>query len=453
MKNSTKIAFISLSAATIAFGIYLSNAITTQTASLENVKTLQSGVMTCSYRLSQTFGAWNAANTTAASMTKSFVADTEACYAEVINQIRNEANAFSLESAANSLATDVHWLGQNMGHSVGIGLVESSNNLKAEVINKFSEIEISRDDLLDRLDQVAQLINSDIATNQTTIWLLAIFGIACLVFIVSFDIKDRRELARLEAQASELLLNLNGDNKQSVNRLLQRVLKHAHAPNSAQLISEVRYYDQGVELRPTQESVEIKEEVAAYEEINIPEIQLRDREAINFSEIYQNTFEKMSSKFFAKGILVDQDINSDYWLNHEHEDIEQLIYATLSFAQERSAQTTKKIKLSTDLADDELRFCVEFSRTCFNSTELEVNDGRIDNASTQLDMIYNLAHAMGARVRLANNFRENGEVIGCYVEIAISGITTAPTANREVVDIVKGTKRELQERFRSSPEA
>ena len=172
----------------------------------------------------------------------------------------------------------------------------------------------------------------------------------------------------------------------------------------------------------------------------------------DFSQVFTDVYEKMSSKIFANAIVCDIDLEAQTNVKTSTEDLIQLVHASMTYAINKLNPENKKLTIKTKKVSDILFYRLHIPQTCFSADEMEVNQGKTDDVSVELQLLTATAQELNASLQLKNRFSaQSGEVSECVIEITLKAHTASEQVDtsRELTQVVKSTKRELTKKLTS----
>jgi hypothetical protein len=408
----------------------------------EQARVLQSGVATCGQRLMQSFNAWSGLQNTSNFLSESFRADTEACFAEAM-QITREANALkSLESGLNSLISEVHYLNTNMVLADMAKLTTGIAGAREDIVDKYNRYEEGVERIQNELDAIANSAQSAAANSKLAAILFSTFSFLSLIAVFANEQKRKKNKNAIEAQALDLMTNQLDAQSQQAQAIIEAALDLADLEQTKLL------------LRLNVQSTYSEASQSIDESVSVPNLQReKNVEAditSDFSQVFSDVYENMSSKIFAQGIVCDMDLEAQTQVRSNSEDLIQLVHASMNFAIKKLNPEHRKLSIKTKKVADILFYRIHIPNMCFNANEMEMNQGKLSDVAVELQLLAATAEGLNASLQLKNRFStQSNEMAECIIEMTLKTASAEEKAsNRELTQLVKMSKRELGEKLK-----
>lgn len=422
---------------------------------INSVKNLSSGSTTCFTRVGQTFTALMIGDYASTYLAKDFVTTTGECFAHLNKSFENVFAGSFIEAKKplNKLTSDMFWFHektQKLAEMANNGEVELSSN--STILNKFSSLEALNMDLQEKLDQKASAMET-----WRSLWsALALLGALAISFLALVSgrsrQKERDSFERFNQEAKDILEN-SGDLDKTVlkaGRLMEHLFLKVKSPYCFELYNRVQ-----ADLLENGSSFPVHAN-KAYEEASSVEA-VEAGEVADFGSTSRALVDRMNDKVFTHGILLDQNLDEDFWIRGNSESLEQLLYNLLSFAVENSLHhnSGRRISVKSKALGGISYFKTRISNYLLNPTEMEVfNGGAVSGeANVNLLLMKEIAADMGVSIAAKNILNGGSNFTGAEIEVVFTRakVKSEPAQERapKVSKILKGRKKDILKALRS----
>lgn len=402
----------------------------------EKLARVQTGMSTCFSRVNQTFTAAMIKDFNGPYLKRDFMALTDECLKEGSKAAGVDMSTLPKASVYfNELLSEVHWFHEKVVKVVGAqaGGVEVPMNAINE---KFMKIEQLKLDLTDQLDSVhgqyreARLRDELLVAAAFMMFMgsLFIFGLKELALL-----RHRREM---EHKALSLLNTGSARAAAMVDQLVQKALTGQGMPVTAQVFND--YHTTVLEQMSFQPLPQrVKEQKAAEPtaaviettQTEVAEMVKTEESAVDIRKLLTNQALRLKASMEVQ----DGEVNVD------PEVLAQVIQA---FGQRL---VFGDLKLNGVRSADRYEVKLQATNLCFNVHELNYiadTTSSMEGVDVNVLIAMDLIRDHGLEAQVKNRLGNDGAIIGAEVVI---GLNANP--NRTLVNVVKGKKRDLQQRL------
>lgn len=405
----------------------------------EQARVLQSGMTTCGQRMTQTFNAWSSLQNTSPYLNETFRADTEACYAEALLISREASVLQAVENNLNRVISDVHYLNTNMLLVNSAKFANAIEGAREDILERYNRFEEGADSIQAQLDAIALAAQADASSAKALAITFSALTFLSLIAIFINDKKKKQIQQSIEAQAFQLLTTELGRDSQLTSQLIESALE-SHDLSQTKILFQLSA--QTIATHLTDNS-----QIGLSTPITKPQVAELNSD---FSQIFTDVYEKMSSKVFANAIVCDIDLEAQTNVKNSIEDLIQLVHASMTYAINKLNPENKKLTIKTKRVADILFYRIHIPLTCFSADEMEINQGKTDDVSVELQLLAATAQELNASLQLKNRFSaQSGEISECVIEITLKAHTASEQVDtsRELTQVVRSTKRELTKKL------
>jgi hypothetical protein len=450
MKNLQKLRLNSISTAIGVFSILSISLVATsswQQKTAVKQMSLSSGVGTCFQRVTQSFTALMISNFTSNYLTKPFMDTTSECFSYAATQVESlYANSFKDASRGIlALNSDIHWFHEKalklMRMSSESGLDLSNSN----IVNKYTSLEIVKDSFQENVTARVEMSSS------YSTWLsgFGILGFSITFILLAFSMfqrKRRRQLfARIEADSEKALESNTEFVSANIERALDNILAKVHMPKTYSLFN--KYHSDLLER--AYKSFE------SNDGINIDEVSIavipQDIPTSFFQDSMGSVLDQLSEKAFSHGVILNSDLEDNFYVKGSAEALEQVLYNVLNFATAKtlSQVESRRLDIKSSALGGTVYLKIKIANYCFNANELDyIGDTSADESSVDksLVLIHETVKDLGATIELRNTIdSESGA--GCEIKVLLERVEQEVESKKEVTSITKGSKKDILRSF------
>jgi hypothetical protein len=414
-----------------------------------SLKTLESGIATCSYRVVQSFGAWASASTSGSYTSQSFFNQTQACFGEALSLLRaGQITALlKLEAKLNELTQEISFFHQALTlASSSAKLTANQAEAASEVSASFKRIEEGGEAFSLSLDKLVKSTQAKAASFQNYTFATLIFTFILFVWLIFNEAKLARKISRIGEVSADIIKRQDWQTSSKIDQLMLESLTIVGSENVVQLFSQ--YHEKmllATNVRQSNDELSDQQENS----FEAPSINITQKPTVDFSETCHSLLARYSDDLFAKGVFVDIEVDRDRFVMGEAESIEQVIYLTLGYAINKAYASSKKIYIRSKPLADRFYFKVAIVGSCFTSDEMEImHSSNISNS--QLAILKQVVNDLGVELVFKNRFNDQGEINECYLEFVFTLALSASTQNqdqRTLTSVTKTTKKQLKEKL------
>lgn len=421
---------------------------------IDSVNGLGDGANTCFTRVGQTFTALMIGNFSSSYLGKDFMATTGECYAQLNSGFDAVYGATFMDAKKplNKLTSDLFWFhekSQNLAKKAQTGETELS--LNSNIVDKFAALETLTFEIQEQFSESKSSLQS-----QKNIFSFIAFLGAIALGIVSLVSGQRRAKEKEQINLLELeAANLIGKNEDidalvlKSGRIMERLFTGLGLRNCFELYGSVQndliensssYGERSYEESPNAETVK---EAA----------KKTTKERANINLAARNTADRLSDKIENSGIILDEFLEEEFWVEANNEGLEQLLFNLYSFAIESSENVNgqKKATIKSKALGGISYFKTRVNNCLLNAEEMEVFNGSSNSncSNVNLLLLKEIASDLGCSITAKNIINGGAGFTGWEIEVvftrAKSDVKTAPTTSR----VMKGTKKEILASLRS----
>lgn len=424
---------------------------------IDSVSGLNEGASTCFTRVGQTFTALMIGNFNSDYLAKDFISSTGECYAQLNSGFDALYGASFMDGKKplNKLTSDLFWFhekGQNLAKKAVAGETELS--LNSNIVDKYSALEGLSFELQERLTESKASLQ-----NQKNILSFVAFLGALALGIVSLVSGQRRasekeEINRLEIEAMNLL-----DKKEDLDalvlksgRIMERLFNSLGLRHSFELYGKVQ--NDLIEAGSNYGQRSYQEAAPSVEAANeVAKKPIKEKETSNINLAARNTADRLSNEIEKSGVMVDEFLEEDFWVEANNEGLEQLLFNLYSFAIESSAKANgqKKAIFKSKALGGISYFKTRVSNCLLNAEEMEVFNGSTNSncSNVNLLLLKEIATDMGCSITAKNIINGGSGFTGCEVEVVFTRAKEAKSSQTKNARVLKGTKKEILAGLRS----
>lgn len=405
--------------------------------------TVSEGVTTCGSRINQSYVSAILGDKGSTHLSPEFMQMTEDCLGDVIGTFSEhfEYDLAQIGSSLNSLGTLIHKM-----H------ISLSNDSAGGVDVLYNSIEST----LETINQSLYGQRSEIRTNLSYLnilfWFSAstLFLTTCLLVFKTIRRRSRNE--EIDVEAESISAKFTGlPNPAQVESIMKKALSANGLEHSLKLFMD--YHSDvlegklnfstaasGKRRKPNQNNPT----TVSNNHLNLEIIKL-DRSLVRVLDIYR-------SKFTQHGITLEANVDEKVKLWATQDGLEQIFYNVLGYSFESCKNDLLERRVRIDCKVLGGIAIIAFTNSGFGFSEdyLEtplniLKDKKL--LTPELSLVYELIKDMGGKIGFKNLLDTNGEIKGSNVELIFKFAGFEAGIGRKKVDVVKGSKRELLERF------
>lgn len=408
----------------------------------EKLSKVQTGVSTCYTRVNQTFTAAMIKDFNGTYLKRDFMALTDECLKEGSKSAGIDMSALPKAGQYfNDLVSEVHWFHEKVVKVVGAqaGGVEIPMNAINE---KFMKIEELKLDLTDQLDSVYGQYREARLRDELLV------SAAFFMFMTSLFIFGLKELSLLrhrrevEHKALSLLNTGSGRAAAMVDQLVQKALIGQGMPIAAQVFND--YHTTVLEKMSFQPLTALKAKQSDEREMKVEVAQAPA------PVMAEKTEQKNEDQLVdVRKLLTNQALRLKASMEVQDGEVsvdpEVLAQVIQTFGQRLAYGD---LKLNGARVNDKYEVTLQASNLCFNVHELnyiENTNSSLEGVDVNVIIAMDIIRDNGLDAKVLNRLGVDGGTIGAEVVI-----TMAASSNRSLVNIVRGKKRDLQQKLTES---
>ena len=451
MKNlnfkTKNIAVIAMSFITLSVGSFFASNHFTKMVKSESA--LSSGAGTCFQRVSQSFTALMIQDFSSGYLSRPFMDTTGECFSEVNSQFagiyaKSFKNGFK---HINSIVSDLHWFHEKieklmkMSQDAGISLNNSN------IINKYAALETMKNDFQEAVE-VSATSTSTISGIWMGVNIFSLIGLVLTATIFGLQSKsDREALSKIEEESNSILESGEEFISAQFERIIENIMAKVDMPKTYSLLNA--YHSNLLEKQ--YKAFDSSEGLVAegVREDSIEVNTLKEWETADFHSAMSSVLENISEKAFTHGVIIDSELEDEFFIKGEQDALEQLLFSLMSYATESSLHQIegRKISLKSKPLGGTAFFKLRLSNYCFNANELNFLNGDDELASSinmNLHLIKEVVKDIGANLAVKNKMNAGKNIEGSEIEIVFERVNVDKVAQpKKNVSIVKGSKKDI----------
>jgi hypothetical protein len=452
LKTKT-IAVIAMSFITLSIGSFVASNHFTKKAGSETA--LSNGAGTCFQRVTQSFTALMIQDFNSGYLSRSFMDTTGECFTEVNSQFASlYAKSFKTGfKHINSIVSDLHWFHEKVEKLMKMSQDSGLSLNNSNIISKYAALETMKNDFQEAVEA---------SVNKTTtisgIWMgvniFSLIGLVLTSIIFAFQRKsDNAALSRIEEESNKILENGEDLISAQFERIIENVMVKVEMPNTYSLLNA--YHSNLLEKQyksfDSNEGVEAEGIREKESEVNTIKIS----ESADFHNAMSSVLENISEKAFTHGIIIDSELEDEFFIKGEQDALEQLLFSLLTYATESSLHQIegRRILLKSKPLGGTAFFQVKLSNYCFNANELNFLNGDDELASSinmNLHLIKEVVSDIGANIAVKNKMNAGQNIEGSEIEIVFERVNIEKASQPKSVSIVKGSKKDILRAMQSN---
>lgn len=409
----------------------------------KKIATLNDGVGTCFSRVKQSYTAYALADLMSDHLGSSFLQTTEECFSEAMIVARREIGARAKETTRrlNSALTELRWFHEALGNKE----ITDTKEAFATVSKKFEGVESLILDTVDEIREASEANQKELDSSKTNTFILVFLFPLLLILEFTSQRKRVRGNDQLEREASIELTSMDSPASARIDDLISRALNnnglfylkdlftryHGDVLEKKISIFSERKAEKNTPLEVSEKrldfAVPIKKDleenqVIINESTNLPT-------GVSVEQVFGTVIDLLAEKLFTQGVALDVDIDSNLYLDVDHEALQQIFFNLLVASINRSL-TTDSRRISVIATRDTAEF--------FTISDNGVGNGvDFDNDSSMM-----IATAFAKELGL--NLSITGTQTGSTVNLIKEVVTTAKP---KLTMVRKGKKSELLKEF------
>lgn len=461
--------------------------LTTQTMKeSQRLSTLNSGVQTCFARVQQSFTARMLGDVKGQYLTSEFTQNTEKCFGEASKILTNEFSS-SLESTGkilNTLSKDVHWFHERISPESDAFSKSSAGVIISNIGGRFEKLENAFNQVTEEMSLRGRRISHALQSFYVTIGLIG----SSLFLLFGWEIKElrwkAREKEKLEEEAQSLL-EKNDMSALKVKEVLKRGLEVNDLYHCSDLFSQFHFYRTQVGTEVVYQQTEslmvapkannqIKSEadriwelsdgdashLVVYDEMFVNEAEQiqkkfdrapKGTQSVNLDEVVSNIIDHQSQKFFTQGFQVEFNVDESHFIYSREEDLHQILHSAINFM---TAGRTTSLALGSRKLGSAIVLDIEVTGEGLEDHLIKKQIGFVrsdESLPTDLLICKELCADVSAKMSYDNLYDDVGTTVGRLFRLTFkeAPIKEASLPQKKVLQVTKGTKREILEGMQS----
>lgn len=421
-----------------------------------SINAMKEGSNTCFTRVGQSFTALMIQNFNSPYLSSNFIELTGECFSQ-LNATFDEIYAAGFAQAKkplNKLVSDLFWFHEKtekMAQKASEGEITIST--ESNLVDKFTNLEALNISFQEALDNKTASLST-----WRGVWTgLSFAGALALAILAlvsgSARRKERETFDFLNSEARDLLES-NPDLDMLVlktGRVMDRAFAALKVPFCYELYTKTQN-----DLLETR-SIAKTNTTKVYNEEPAKALPKNDQgDVADFGNVSRALVERLSDKIFTHGIVLEENLEDDFWIKGNSESLEQLLYNLFSFSIENSLHhnSGRKITIKSKALGGISYFKAKIANYLLNPEEMELFNGGNSSQSSNVNLLLlkEIATDMGASLSAKNILNANGKFTGAEIEVVFNRARMeneqSQTANK-VTSVMKGSKKEILQRLRS----
>lgn len=404
----------------------------------EKLAKVQTGVSTCYTRVNQTFTAAMIKDFNGPYLKRDFMALTDECLKEGSKAAGVDMS--SLPKAGqyfNELVSEVHWFHEKVVKVVGAqaGGVEIPMNAINEKYMKIEELKL---DLTDQLDSLYGQYREARLRDELLVSAAFFMFMGSLFIFGMKELNMLRHRREVEHKALALLNTGSGRAAAMVDQLVLKALNGQGMPIAAQVFND--YHTTVLEKMSFQPLTPLKAKLA-----EAPEV-LLEKESTPLMTPVEETKDHLVD---IRKLLTNQALRLKASMEVQDGDVsvdsEVLAQVIQAFGQRL---VFGDLKLKGTRVNDKYEVKLEATNLCFNVHELnyiENTNSSLEGVDVNVIIAMDIIRDNDLEAKVLNRLGADGGTIGAEVIITMSA-----NSSRSLVNIVRGKKRDLQQKLSES---
>lgn len=409
---------------------------------------LSNGLGICFQRVNQSFTALMIKDFSSEFMTKDFRSRTGDCFSELSSTLTSKSlMTNNLKTNLNNIMSDTHWFSEKLDRVVELSQVEQIDLSQSNIINKYVEIE----GLKNKVEE-SMLVKADsMSSGKGLVFIAMVLSqlLLCASFFLLF-IKQRmlsKEVNKIESEIDTKLGER--DSHLVVQKIFRRLFNYLELPKTQAFVTgyhqnlmENNFKMQDHLVRMNTQGIMPEER----ENIDLDKLN-KTFEAVDFNQSVSQVLDQMKGKAFNHGIVVDVDITGDFVVSSEVEPLNQLLFSILNFSMESSLAHSEGRKIVIKGKPlGSIAYCkFKIAGFCFDDKDLAVLNGEAPSEDTNINLAILSELVEDANVKLSVKNKHNSKLGMLESEVELIFNRASKSSNKEVSNVVKGSKREIKE--------
>lgn len=409
---------------------------------------LSNGLGICFQRVNQSFTALMIKDFSSDFMTKDFRGRTGDCFSELSSTIAAKSlMTNNIKTKLNNIMSDTHWFSEKLDRVVELSQTEQLDISQSNIINKYVEIEQLKNSLEESLVLTAESLTSD--KNLLFVAMLLSQLLLCASFFLLF-VKRKvlsKDVNKIESEISGQIGER--DSHLVAQKIFRRLFNYLELPKTQEFVTnyhqnlmENNFKMQDHLVRSNTQGIMPEER----ENLDLDKLN-KTFESVDFNQSISMVLNQMKGKAFNHGIVVDVDITGDFVVSSEVEPLNQLLFSILNFSMESSLAHNEGRKIVIKGKPlGSIAYCkFKIAGFSFEENDLAVLNGEAPSDDTNVNLIILSELVEDANVKLAVKNKHNSKLGLLESEIElIFNRATALTPKKEVSQVVKGSKKDIQ---------
>ena len=434
---SKKMSIIILSLSIMSF-VASYGLMTTNNAKIQKRYALETGSGTCFQRVTQTFTSLMIKDLASPYLQKEFMNTTSECYSAVSASFK-DLETFAgqpAKEALNSLQSDLFWFHEKVQKLSTRQMNTMFDFSESNVTRKFSSLE----KLKMTFEQGVEAAGVRLVHWQKFAYGINLFSVLLFIaFIATRFLVGRKEdekIRLIEKTADE---SLNKDNvaPEKIDRMMDIICQRLQIPKTAELFAFYHHQVRQNQYRPS----------PMLENRPLPRSEFKNPSY--FQKSMQTAFNNLMNKSFAQGIMVDADLDDEFYVAVKEEPLEQLLYSVIQYSidlAQKSQSQEKRLSMSSKVLGPTAYLRLKVDGPCFTSSELEFINGTVSSTEgINMNLVLTKEMAKDAKVSFAikNKTNVTHGVDGVQVDLVFDCIKVEEK-KKEVKKVVKGSKKDIK---------
>jgi len=454
IKNSTTYyALMFVTIGLVSTGVYLGNNLLNKQASLYQAS---SGSSVCFQRITQTFTSLMIKDFSASYLSSDFRTMTSECLDEVSKIIEKLDDSKLMGLELNNLKSDYHWFDQKVLKVKELALANEIDILQSNISNKYGELE----GLKNSFDEKIQGMISSIESTRNLISLIVVMGLTLLCLSIgAIYINRKLKTKNLEILEENVLSqNIEKLNIDDSVILINKYSEHLNLSGFNQLVmgSIDKLQHELINVENTLLKMNtIKETVYEISESDLFEAQVENNpteseniQSTEFHSVLNTAISRVEDKAFNDGIILDTDLANDYSVNSSNEALEQLLYYSLSFAMDKTAEVDgpRKLTLKSNPLGAIAYLKLKLHGCSLADHDISILNGKSPTSDTNVNLLLlrELVSDANSTVSVKNIKNSQTGKIESELEFVFERARDAKVA----VKVVKGSKADIKNYFK-----
>lgn len=447
---------------------------------IKKMNTVENGIQTCFTRVNQTFTASLLKQGASNYLSQGFQTLTEECFAEAVSAVDDLGylQASDIQKKISGLSSNVHWFHEDLLAVGSSGAKALKNEVPRNVGKRFSDIEVTKNELLEANQVLKDKLNDEVNTQKNIFFALASMLFMVLMAEILSIAKRRLANANSEFLAQAELKDNGGVHSVKVGEIIRVALEQNEMDSCSKLFTNYYSYNEGLKAfgaKPAMAEALVtpkKAVISDVEQKNLDEIWENDGIALNADKeaevlsaekviteesnieaISTKIIDILAEKLFSHGVQIAVNIPEGLVVKAHAEELEQSLYNLYNYAieQSKSAKGEKHLSVNSHKLGDVVIYDLAFSSTGFDLDPLKGKEGLdivANGENIDLMISQQIFEDSGVKVQLDNGINQAGDIETAKIKLVFKA--GAMVTKGKLVDLKIGKKSDILNFFKEN---